>query len=164
MMWILKIFLIFVVNEVFCQIGDKCSTYDGRAGFIKSHKDCEYVREQQEKRNHNEIKKLRRVFGAGLILFCCPLRKAMAQCNLIGKRPEKYVDTSVVSRIIGGATAEIAEFPHFAALGKIEDGKLAYRCGGTLISNTFVLTAAHCSEISDPPVIVLLGKVSRVIM
>ncbi|XP_062554889.1 venom protease-like isoform X1 [Armigeres subalbatus] len=48
--------------------------------------------------------------------------------------------------IIGGEAAKLGEFPHMAALGyrDFPDDPIEYKCGGTLISDRFVLTAAHC--------------------
>lgn len=46
--------------------------------------------------------------------------------------------------IVGGEKAKQAEFPHMVALMRQTiEGAKAF-CGGTLISEMFVLTAAHC--------------------
>lgn len=52
----------------------------------------------------------------------------------------------VIPLIIGGSKADRTEFPHMAAIGFGSLTKLTYLCGGTLISDKFVMSAAHCEK------------------
>jgi len=58
------------------------------------------------------------------------------------------IDTCAVKvsqLIVGGEPSKNKEFPHMALLGyERKDRTIAYSCGGSLISERYVLTAGHC--------------------
>lgn len=67
--------------------------------------------------------------------------------------------------IIGGQNAKAGEFPHMVAIGyRNLDNEVQYKCGGSLISEQHVLTAAHC-RIADRvrPSEVRLGDLNLVL-
>ncbi|KAK3909566.1 Serine protease easter [Frankliniella fusca] len=69
----------------------------------------------------------------------------------------------LADRIIGGREAQVNELPWMARLGYRRDEystRLDYSCGGSLISNRYVLTAAHCinEQTGLVPVSVRLGE------
>ena len=54
------------------------------------------------------------------------------------------------TRIIGGAKANAKRYPYFTWLN-VDDGDYSYEgCGGSLIANDVVLTAAHCIFTFEP--------------
>ncbi|CAL8083340.1 unnamed protein product [Orchesella dallaii] len=62
--------------------------------------------------------------------------------------------------ISGGRDADIDEMSFTVALGYADSGKdISWKCGGTLISEDAVISAAHCldGKASKPPTRVLLG-------
>lgn len=64
--------------------------------------------------------------------------------------------------IVGGREARPKEYPHMVMLGFGERDNIQYLCGGTIIAQRFVLTAAHCLfSGSDPVRWVVLGALLR---
>ncbi|CAG9818511.1 unnamed protein product [Phaedon cochleariae] len=97
-------------------------------------------------------------------LVCCPSistrfavsveRKSEIFCEQHVDRLEEEVEETVT----GGIDANEKEFPHMAALAFNTSGYITHDCGGTLISDRFVLTAAHCFVLGvKPPFGVRLG-------
>ena len=52
----------------------------------------------------------------------------------------------VMDRIVGGEEADVGEYPWLALLGytSARGGDPQWKCGGSLIGDQHVLTAAHC--------------------
>ncbi|XP_054257190.1 venom protease-like [Macrosteles quadrilineatus] len=67
-----------------------------------------------------------------------------------------------VPLIVGGEKARSKEFPHQAVLGYGDpsDPKTLWECGGSLISDLFILTAAHCALPHHRPRFVRLGIIN----
>ena len=60
----------------------------------------------------------------------------------------------MVSKIVGGETAELKDFPWLVMIGSVnEDGDVRmYTCGGSLITMSMVLTASHCLHYDKSPI------------
>ncbi|XP_031623197.1 serine protease snake-like [Contarinia nasturtii] len=70
-------------------------------------------------------------------------------------------DPLMIPLIVGGTRVDRTEFPHMAAIGFGHSSGLVYLCGGTLISEHFVMTAAHCEKDRNrgPARVVRLGSI-----
>lgn len=142
-------------------INDAC-TKNVEFGKITEYSKCEYLKQLTKERKGKEVAKFRLETDKATkkITFCCPERKAVVACKTFGKRPEE--PTAEIGLIIGGNKAAVGEFPHFAAIAMIENYRLSFECGGALITNQYVLSAAHCcNKLSKKPIIVRLGKVGE---
>ncbi|XP_054270592.1 serine protease snake-like [Macrosteles quadrilineatus] len=71
------------------------------------------------------------------------------------------IDTcaNVEPLIVGGRDAQPREFPHMALIGYGDKDNILWKCAGSLISERWVLSAAHCTlDGEDRPKLVRLGE------
>uniref|UniRef100_A0A2A4K236 Peptidase S1 domain-containing protein n=1 Tax=Heliothis virescens TaxID=7102 RepID=A0A2A4K236_HELVI len=94
--------------------------------------------------------------------YIYPCEKGVALTG--GMTRSKHCHHDADDLIIGGVNAAQYEFPHMVLVGygdRIED--LQYLCGGSIISEKFILTAGHCISSRDlgPITYVAIGALSR---
>jgi len=78
-----------------------------------------------------------------IVNITCYLKYVEAGTCMCGD--SKTLQKRVVKRIIGGAAvAQATDYPWQVEVVNIKNGVVSNSCGGALISNRWVLTAAHC--------------------
>jgi len=78
------------------------------------------------------------------ILVCCS-NTTPGTVSLMPKPPDCGAD--FYDRIIGGVTTALDEFPWMALIEYTKPGNTkGHHCGGTLVNNRYVITAAHCTS------------------
>ncbi|XP_067012882.2 venom protease [Anabrus simplex] len=146
-------------------VGSSCSLRDGRPGVCKRIKDCEQaLHELLQKKDPTTCS-----FDHFQPVVCCPQPVG----SISARKCEEYSRHVYVEEIsswlpgaskinksrcaaiaagtpllIGGEKAKPREFPHMALIGYGDREHISWGCGGSLISESYVLTAAHCTKLA----------------
>ncbi|XP_018562095.1 serine protease persephone [Anoplophora glabripennis] len=101
-------------------IATKVTTTNRNAGEISKKKCKEYAKYVWDRSQSPTLGRLNHTSNT----FECPFEK--------------------IPLIVGGKLASRREFPHMALIGYTLGDEVQWSCGGTLISENYVLTASHC--------------------
>uniref|UniRef100_A0A182M4M7 Peptidase S1 domain-containing protein n=1 Tax=Anopheles culicifacies TaxID=139723 RepID=A0A182M4M7_9DIPT len=159
--------LVAVTGGALCQMlyeGDRCELRDGTAGVCTDATACPWFLEVIVK-NRRFADRVSCGFDGLVEVICCKTnstvgaRPSGVRSRLACEQVPKYT-SRLTFHIIDGEEASEGEFPFMAALGyqtEDEAQNVSYRCGASLISTDFLLTAAHCIPTNDRPTVAILG-------
>ncbi|KAI8045509.1 serine protease grass [Drosophila gunungcola] len=185
---ILSLGLVLCIWPLLVFSQSRCVTEDGAAGQCIRYQECPYVQRIIDiygrnipRKIYNQISQKQCKGNTNEFHLCCP-NEATQQSSSSQQSQRKVVRSdggnlnrydrqglqllnSVTNcgnkgnpKVSGGTTAKLGDFPWVALLKYKVSGPRPFLCGGSLISERHILTAAHCI-IEQPEVIaVRLGE------
>lgn len=139
---ILRTSALITVTGASLEINQPCTTPSGSHGRCVLVRTCSFIlkifRNQVSKDDALYLNKFRcGDLPDGRALVCCPELGSEVNCGRL----------TLENHILGGEETEPEEYPWTALLVyKDPRGRKRYGCGGTLINERYVVTAAHCVE------------------
>ncbi|CAG9800166.1 unnamed protein product [Chironomus riparius] len=149
--------------------GEKCLTKNNEPGQCIEFLKCNFANKLYRAKRSSEITVCSLV---GRIPFVCcptypkisnfskPIKKSSFKFQKALCKNTKPIDR-IENHVINGDKAKVAEFPFQVALGYgwRRSKKLEFNCGGSLIADDIVLTAAHCvNKKGAQPFMVRMGR------
>uniref|UniRef100_T1J7V4 limulus clotting factor C n=1 Tax=Strigamia maritima TaxID=126957 RepID=T1J7V4_STRMM len=131
--------------------GQPCNTYREGAGKCLPLKQCQSLRSFRQSTSCS--------YYNSVPLVCCPIKKSSQSDASSTNRPVTQSttrvfrqtasdcglsETGVGFRIINGQAAGLHAWPWMAAIYDLQFGVVSFRCGGILVNDKYILTAAHC--------------------
>lgn len=136
-------------------INSGCVDDNGLSGIFRLSKNCETAGGR-----YDDVAGF--IVSVGPVVCCVDTgsrnteHKAQRYCTRHGAGKPTILDFHIAE----GEKSDVSEFPFMVAIGYENIGETLFDCGGSLVSDKFILTAAHCLNIRGKrPTIVRMGRV-----
>jgi len=131
-----------------CEQGAECIKANDCPYFVERKNRLVELRKQPGK--ESESKNLL----ASLQQMVCNKSKKRVCCKKFSELPNYQKHECGIaltsSKVVGGENTQLGEFPWMALLGTAYENDIKWRCGGSIINELYILSAAHCN---DPDII-----------
>lgn len=151
---------LFYPNNYERNVGEMCFLRNGEKGVCTEIIKCEHSKQLYQAKRTSEIVLCK--FVGIRPYVCCPkpkitkFQKALCQDQSAPPLQLGY-------HISNGARSGVGDYPFQVALGYLNDqtDELEFNCGGSLIADDIVITAAHCvNRKSSLPIMARIGRTS----
>jgi len=139
--------IVRVYTQSGTEVGEVCLLKDGSRGVCTEIRKCPSAIELLKKK----IRPQTCSFSVYDPIVCCKSLQTSSKIVTPGTKSKEYCKKvywtnpdEVGIAAVGGEDADPKEFPHMAVLGYGTEDNIQWACGGTLISDQYVLTASHC--------------------
>jgi uncharacterized protein affecting Mg2+/Co2+ transport len=146
-----------IFDNAYKSLGETCQLPNDNEGV------CQEIIKCESAKNLFALKKTREIQHCGFHgrqrLVCCPRSSKFIKALCKKGTPQSV--PGLVFKITNGAEVAAGEFPFQAALGRKDmNGEVSFVCGGSLVADNIILSAAHCFQrSSETPTMVRLGRV-----
>lgn len=152
-----KLVIVCFVSNCFGQTTDEpCTTPDNEVGRCISITDCDYLKNQfthipkpLNNVNINVLQTYHCGYNTATLKVCCPQNTIPHQ--LESQSPNRFgspvqPNLHLINQFnCGGKVQSLSQYPWMALIAyEDNDGTQKFRCGGSLINENYILTAAQC--------------------